>query len=268
MKKVKVFNLAIIVAIVIAVVGCSNENNPLSSSSQKLSTKEFYTPAEVYAMHSPPNLTGTIHLSEEYENGMTNLDVEPTPVDRTNIDAQAGFFDVNTKENYSVGDFLVNRVQLKEFSKGGYCKIGYDDLLKLNFGTGTNDIVIQPTTAMPSVNYSANFSSPLRISNVVRGQVFSKSQPININWNAQGDGIVQISITGEMYNNLSSRTLLLFKNNTGSVSLPVSQISHLNNGWASLTITRIEPRTIQLSNGKNLLVLGKSAHRISIKISN
>lgn len=223
------------------------------------------------------SLNGIVFLTKEYEkvysihtiNGVT----DSTDKEFTSLSLNAGLFDSNFKP-FDTQNFYINEIHLSGSLEGKYEPTKKVEESDLNFGSGVNIIKMDGNNKFDQLLDSISLGQAVQIKNFTRGDSISKSSGYTLSWSGSPSATkayISISPTDSFQERLLSDTVVSglswYQNNTGSVDLKPFLHNITFAGTYDLEVTLFEPHYINLSNGKKILVMGESTHRVSFKLT-
>lgn len=186
----------------------------------------------------------------------------------------AGFRN-SSNEPLSVNNLLVNATLMREYAKGAYSKNDPNELELFFNGVNPNKYFIEgkPNTVVPdTVVDKVVFANRVKITNIRKGQIFSKSQDIVVNWTGgSSKSIIKIEISGnDPFENKKEFCAGFYDiaENTGTHIISSEKL-HLSNigptdRYFDITITSYEPIIKRLPNGYKICVIGVSKYVTTI----
>lgn len=232
---------------------------------------------EIIANWDNGNLTGVISIRKQNRNDyviLTHQGVQQKDsYDGWEATSYAGLFsNYSASSAINVLDFAINAMDMQRYAKGAYSIANYMDF-EANFGGGQNIIYIEPKDNFPGLIDSVIFDNELIISNVSRDDTIRRSDDVTINWTGgatNGKVKVDFTITDGFADGLDDDNtgFSYYCDNTGTAKLFSSLLSSLeNDGCYNLTVTSYEPVYRTLSNGKQILIIGESSHRVTVNLA-
>ena len=285
MKKILILSIAIIFSGML--FSCSDSVQPENSKFNNFMgvvqkyTGDYYTRDELKEMYNNGNLTGVIIFYKRYRNELTltggsSGNPEYTPYDGYTTDAEGIFFNPDTYEDMKLGAFELNAMAMRQYQDGHYTP--YLDDIDIYMGGELNKWVIDPYNGFPGDSGEVAFANEIRITNIHRLDTIDISDTTGTNgldlyWTGGSSfGKIQIKIEMKnmMYDTLDAETgigmSLWIDNSTNNYHLFNRTLYTLIGveGLYDITITYYEPHYATLSNGKQLLLIGESAHNITV----
>lgn len=266
------------IAVAIAVLllsGCRDENDtasPIGSNGkpnflQTIGTGAFMPFIDNY---DQTNAVGLVQIKLNNYDKYRSDGVAYAQIDK---DAYAVFVNPNDiDQDMSVGDVMLNSSLLKEYATGSYRWQSSDpDGLTANFGNGGYNRIQTDSAAPIFINDSVQFSAPVQIIGITKGQNISRSQSFTINWSGTNSDFVAVDIMRTETWNDSLNTPVGYAqvlDNTGSTTIAANKLQDVKNGKAVIRVTKYEPKFITLASGKRICVLGTSKHEIDVNLVN
>ncbi len=222
-------------------------------------------------------LNGIVFLTKEYNkvyeiytiDGIT----DSTDKEFTSLSSNAGLFDSEFKP-FDTQNFYINEVLLSGSIEGKYAPTKRLVESDINFGSGVNIIKMNGNKNFDQILDSISLGKAVQISNFTRGDSISKSSGYTLSWSGSMSATkayVSISHTNSFDSKILSDTVVSgtswYQGNTGSVELKPFLHNITFSGTYDLEVTLFEPHYINLSNGKKILVVGESTHRVSFKLT-
>lgn len=261
-------------------VACKDdkETNPNSGNMLSLlSSSDYYTLQQIKDDWDNGSLNGVIFLKKEYSkiyriytiNGVT----DSSNYEGTEFSASAGLFNTSLV-GLDVTDFVINAYDMERYSKGKYYNTKSDEF-ETRFGTSVNRIEIDSNSLFNKIQDSVSLGQSINFLNLTRGDTISKSNGLILNWNGSLNAtkaFISVYYTDSFDPKISSDTIVSgvswFQKNTGSIDLKnfIKSINIL--GTFNISVTLYEPHYVNLSNNKQILVIGESTETVSFKLTN
>jgi hypothetical protein len=277
-------NKSLIVALIIigttlTIVSCSDDSStsPDSRDITKLFDNTGYHHLDdVVDNWDIGSLNGIVFLTKEYEKIYSihtiNVVTDSTDKEFTSLSLNAGLFDSNFKP-FDTQNFYINEIQLSGSIEGKYEPTKKLVETDLKFGSGVNLIRIDGSNKFDQILDSISLGQAVQINNFTRGDTISKSSGYILSWSGSTNATkayISISPTDSFQDRLLSDTVISgtswYQNNTGSVDLTPFIHNITFPGTYDLTVTLFEPHYIELSNGKQILIIGETTHKVSFKL--
>ncbi len=178
----------------------------------------------------------------------------------------------DNRRTFSLKDtMLFNQIPLiEQVDEGVYLAFPQRNKpLTVYYGSQPNTVTIPATEFFAKQNALVPYSEPVRITSLRYDTVISRSQPMHIRWSGAGKDYIIFSfgtIANEKDGKPSGSHFGFFAANTGSIDISTEQLRTVANGRASLTIRRIEPRFVTLSNRQRIAFIGLSEHSILLTV--
>jgi hypothetical protein len=216
------------------------------------------------------NIVGIVELQKLYINDMDST----TPYQVYTHNVFTNFYDDNG-DKLELGSIGVNGKGLIDAGEFSYQLNPQTTNLSLNYGTGSNTIIISDTSGVNILDTTITFNSPLLLSNFSYMQNYSKSQNKTITWTGtDNNSITQFNLRTDSYvrdadttSNTAGIESYFFTNN-GSHVLEKEIISELKNGKTRIIFTKVELKVLPLTNGKKVAVIGRSTYDSYVNITN
>lgn len=167
----------------------------------------------------------------------------------------------------------VNGAFLEGVSAGVYRWLdGQQNPLLVNFGVGSfNRFEADSGEMFPAIRDSVSFGQSVSIVGLPFNSILSKSTSLVVPWMGCGSDFVHISLTRHETerDSLPDGFVITYANffpNTGTSTIPASEMARLSAGKYNLDVTQIQPKFITLSNGKRIALIGRSTHEITVNI--
>jgi hypothetical protein len=223
------------------------------------------------------SLNGIVFLTKEYEKVYEIYThegvVDSSDYEGTYYKTNAGLFDSNFKP-FDTQNFYINEIHLSGSLEGKYDPTKKVEESDLNFGSGVNIIKMDGNNKFDQILDSISLGQAVQIKNFTRGDSISKSSGYTLSWSASPSATkayIKISPTDSFQERLLSDTVVSglswYQANTGSVELKPFLHNITFSGTYDLSVTLFEPHYISLSNGKKILVVGESTHKVSFKLT-
>lgn len=277
--RISVLKVLLLLAMIF-ITSCKDEESTSPNSSDVfglLGSSDYFTLQELVDDWDNGNLNGVIFIKKEnnkiYEIITHNGIVDSSNYEGVEYSAKAGLFNSSYK-GLDVNDFVINAYDMERYSKGKYGNTKPYEF-STRFGLGINKIEIDSNNLFNKLLDSVQFGQAVQISNFTRGDTMSKSLGYTLNWSGSPSAtkaFVSISHTNSfdptIYPDTVTSGLSWYQNNIGSVDLTPYLYNITFPGTYDLTVTLFEPHYINLSNSKQILVIGESTHRVSFKLTN
>ena len=287
MKKILILSIAIIFSGML--FSCSDSVQPENSKFNNFMgvvqkyTGDYYTRDELKEMYNNGNLTGVIIFYKRYRNDLTltggsSGNPEYTPYDGYTTDAEGIFFNPDTYEDMKLGAFELNAMAMRQYQDGHYTP--YLDDIDIYMGGELNKWVIDPYNGFPGDSGEVAFANEIRITNIHRLDTIDISDTTGTNgfdviWTGGSpQGRIELKIhktdisLDEPYDGNTHVGMSFFIDYTTSYHFDneVLDFALQREGLYDITVTYYEPHFKTLSNGKQLLLIGESAHNITVYI--
>ncbi len=280
MNKKSLYKALILIAAVFTLVGCSDDSttSPDSRDITKLFDNNGYHHLDdVVVGWDDGSLNGIIFITKEY-NKIYEIYTNEGVVDSSDYEGtyyktNAGLFNSEFKP-FDTQNFYINEIHLSGSLEGKYAPTKRLVESDINFGSGVNIIKMDSNKNFDQILDSISLGQAVQINNFTRGDSISKSSGYTLSWSGSTSATkayIKISSTDSFQERLLSDTVTSgiswYLDNTGSVDLTPFIHNITFPGTYDLEVTLFEPHYINLSNGKKLLVVGESTHRVSFKLS-
>jgi hypothetical protein len=276
-------NKIILLLVILCVTSCKEGNNILDINNNislfpTVSTGDYeWGNFELLLNLDKSNLTGIIELESLHQNELIFDSVGNfVPYQGTSYGLKGKITNPsrNAFVSLSPASLVVNAFQMQEYATGRYYVPSHLDVENY-FGSGYNKIVIDSNQYFDKLIDSVSFGNSISIINVIAGQSVDRNQNFTINYvGASSNSLIEYKlriIDGE-FNNLDVDSLHTIRGvwnmqtYNGQIVIPVSLLEVMKAGYYTLTITAYEPKYVTLSNSKEILMLGLSKYRTTIKI--
>lgn len=281
----KTSKLLILFTLMITLVSCNKnmvqpEKQTYQQFSQQISeyTGNYYTEDQLKSMYNNSNLVGMIILRKEYRNDYVlsgkDDDFLYHPFDGYETDASGIFFEPNSYDKIHLNSFVINAMQMREFQIGYYTPYHEIDIFTGN--TYNKWVIESDNNSIPNSIDSVLLSDEIKIMNFHRGDTLNVSDTTGdkgyqLNWiGGDPNSKVKISIekTSTMLDTLTQKTYtgysFIIDNNHSYYFYNRFFDGLYLEGYYNLTVTSYEPHIKNLSNGKQILVVGMLQHTISV----
>lgn len=223
------------------------------------------------------SLNGVIFLKKGYHKvyhiSTINNVTDSSDHEYTSYSAESGLFN-SAFSGLDVDDFVINAYDMYRYSKGKYSNSKPYEF-DTRFGLGINRIEIDSNSLFNKLQDSVTLGQAVQISGFTRGDTISKSTGHTLTWSGSPSATkayIRIAHTDSFDSKISSDTVVSgtswYQNNTGSVDLKPFLHTITFEGTYNLRLTLFEPHYINLSNGKQIIVIGESTHEVSFKLTN
>ncbi|MCX7735506.1 MAG: hypothetical protein N2319_02220 [Candidatus Kapabacteria bacterium] len=240
----------------------------------------YYSIEELINTYNNGNLTGIIMLIKNKRNDMVmnffDGEWHEMTFDGYETDAYAGMF----KQDYSpldVVSIVINATTLKQYTPGAYKVFDPYSPIDIFFGGNQNKYLIDSVNGFPSVIDSVSFPDEIVITNLNRYDTVSKSNDFEILWTGGGSNSkIEIDFSKNFtlldsitHDNTGIGFRIILDNSLGYTfpSLFLRNTCELT-GKYDLKVTCYTPVYKTLSNGKQILFIGVSSHRITLNLTN
>ncbi len=255
--------------------GCTASIAP-STKGTSVSLMAGLAPSSILSRYDMSNIVGLIEPREEAEQMITHIFPATGRANWSGTQrwGQAQFVDTNGY-SFDVGAVVFNQqfpnIPLASGPVGSYAYVG-DSLPIYTNGVTQNHVLVIPwdSTSGFYVNDSLTYNVVPNITNITFNQNLSRDSTITVNWTGTSSDFVLVSIntwdsTG--MNDTVGHTLYEggYFNNTGSVTLPVTQLIL---GLADVEVRVYTPKFLTLSNGKRVAVVVETGEEITVHIVN
>lgn len=278
----KYIALQIIAFLIVLLAGCNDKTT--GPDKNKIPpvyyNGNYYSIEELINSYNNGNLIGIILLIKEKRNDMVmnyfDGDWHEMTFDGYETDAYAGMF----KQDYSPLDdvsIVINATTLKQYSPGAYKLFDPYSPMDIYFGGTQNKFLIDSINGFPTVLDSISFPNELVISNFNRYDTISKSNAFDILWTG-GNSNSRIEIDfSKNFTLLDTITqddtgvgFKIFLDNSLGYTFPGLFLRNTCEliGKYDLKVTCYTPVYKTLSNGKQILFIGVSSHRITLNLTN
>lgn len=280
MKNKSIYAALILIAAVLTFTSCSDDNpaGPDSRNVTKLFNNNGFQRLDyVVDNWDDGSLNGIVFITKEYnkvyEIYTHNGVVDSSDYEGTYYNINAGLFSSDFKP-FDTQNFYINEIQLSGSLEGKYEHTKRLEESDINFGSGTNTIRMDSNSMFNKLIDSVSLGQAVQITDFTRGDTISKSLGYTLNWSGSPSATkayIEISYTNSSDTKVSPESVISgtswYQDNTGSVDLKPFLHNITFPGTYDLSVTLYEPHYIDLSNGKKLLVMGESTHKVSFQLT-
>lgn len=258
--------------VITSIAGCDPASSTSTSSSAPdpltsiLGYPDWHSIKPFLAKYGMTSLAGYVDVSRLER----SVILKPfyTSLDSVGTDAFGEF--KKASDSTKVGtvlDLRVNGTPLGLDPSGVYTYVYYADepALKAYFGDTSNALSAQRSADVPAFSTSVRFDAPIQFSGIRRSDTVHRSAELTLRWNATAHGFCRIALNeSDSSFSRSDAGLVIYVENTGSYTIPSSALMKFASGYKNISITRFEPSTLPLQGGKNLAIIGRSIHELSV----
>lgn len=243
-----------------------------------LGSTDYYTLDQIRDDWDNGSLNGVVFLETSQmniyqiftdENGVVNT----TGYVDTTFSARAGLFN-STYSGLDVTDFVVNAYDMERYSEGKYSNSKPREFATY-FGSGYNRILIDSNSIFDTFKDSVAFGQAINFTNITRDDTISQSNGYVVNWTSSPNATVAYiefyytdAFDSKIFPDSVIHGVSWYQENTGTIDLKnfIQQINVL--GTFDLKITLYEPHYLNLSNNKQILVIGESSDKVTVHLKN
>lgn len=261
---------------------CKDEPNSPSQKTNSIASLlgyngSAYTYNELYSQYNTGNLNGVLVLKKEVCDVYVYSQEQGRDVKNTyssfDCNTEAALFNTNYLP-IRLSGFVVNAISLEEYDSGKYRS--FNNQTETYFNNTKNKILIEENDDFAEYVDSVYFGDEIRIMGYQRDDTLHISKNISINWvGGTPNSKIQISlrrnrpinyIAPDKYN---SSGLSFIIDNSGNFPFLANSLKPLKfePGYYDLTVESFEPQMKSFPNGKQLLVIGHSSHRITVYLA-
>lgn len=284
MKRIIILSIAILFSSIL--FSCENNIQPDNSKFTNFTgllqqyTGNYYTRDDLKNMYNNGNLTGIIIFFQRYRNdliltGGTAENPQWTSYDGYDTDADGIFFNTGTYLEMQLGAFELNAMAMRQYQDGYYTP--WEDI-DIYMGGGVNKWVIEPYNDFPGDTGEVAFANEIHITNLNRLDTLdirdtTGTNGFDLTWTGGSSlGKIELKINktdislDEPYDGNTHVGMIFFTDYSTSYHFDNKMLDFTlqREGLYDVTVTYYEPHLKTLSNGKQILLIGKSAHNITV----
>lgn len=261
---------------------CKDDNNPVNETFSFFSSPNTGGGYDLIENFERPNLMGLVQIDTRHDDRYA-FDFDGggtyTHYQGTSFGLSADIANPQRTEfvSLSPASIVINAFQLSQYAIGQYNVPSYtadENNLENYFGNGYNKIIIDSNQYFNRLVDSVSFETAANITNIQCGQSITRGKDLVINFTGGSSTslVTYYLIREDNFEQIDTNTAHIYEGvcnmewNTGKMVMPVDAVDLLKSGYYELTISIYEPKYIPLSNGKELCVIGLSAHNVTIKI--